>query len=136
MNTDLIRSLEPSQPSTELPAVRPGDTVRVEFRIVEGSRERVQPFQGVIIRMAGRGAASTITVRRIAAHGIGVERTFPLFSPRLESLSLLRSGHARRARLYFLRRRTGKAARLRDSRRRRPTLAGEPDLDVEDQPTD
>ena len=90
-----------------------GDTVRVRLRIVEGERERVQPFEGVVIRSQGRGPGANFTVRRVT-HTIGVERTFPLYSPRLEGLEVLRRGRVRRAKLYYLRGRTGKAARIRE----------------------
>lgn len=117
MAMDLLQSVEqqiPENPS--IPQLRPGDTVRVYLRIVEGDRERTQVFQGVVMRMRGRGANANFTVRRIAAHGIGVERTFPLRSPRLEKVEVLRHGHVRRAQLYFLRDRRGKSARLREKR--------------------
>ena len=119
---DLVKSLEHESMLDRPNAVavdklRPGDTVRVHFRIVEGKRERVQPFQGVIIRVRPGLADANITVRRIGAHGVGVERTFPLHSPRLEKVEMLRHAHARRANLYFLRQRTGKSARLREKRR-------------------
>lgn len=97
--------------------LHPGDTVRVHFRIVEGKRERVQPFQGVIIRKREGGLTSSITVRRVASHGVGVERTFPLHAPRLEKIEVLRNAHVRRANLYYLRDRAGKSARLREKRR-------------------
>lgn len=120
--SDLVRALEHEHlrhRPTEVPIqeFRPGDTVRVHFRIVEGRRERVQPFQGVIIRVRRGLANANITVRRVGAHGVGVERTFPLHSPRLEKVELLRHAHVRRANLYFLRQRTGKRARLREKRR-------------------
>ncbi|HIC93523.1 MAG TPA: 50S ribosomal protein L19, partial [Anaerolineae bacterium] len=99
-----------------IPEIRPGDTVRVHTRIVEGDRERVQVFQGTVIRVRKGGANASFTVRRIASHGIGVERTFPLNSPRLEKVEVLRHGHVRRARLYYLRERRGKAARLKEKR--------------------
>jgi large subunit ribosomal protein L19 len=125
--SDLVRSLEfenmmarPKEVPIE--ALRPGATVKVNFRIVEGRRERVQPFQGVIIRVRPGLASANITVRRIGAHGIGVERTFPLHSPRLESIQVMRQGHVRRANLYFLRQRTGKATRLREKRRLRVAM--------------
>ncbi len=97
--------------------LHPGDTVRVHFRIVEGKRERVQPFQGVVIRKREGGLSSSITVRRVASHGVGVERTFPLHAPRLEKVEILRNAHVRRANLYYLRDRAGKSARLREKRR-------------------
>jgi large subunit ribosomal protein L19 len=113
----LLESVE--QQATEnpnIPQLRPGDTVRVHLRIVEGDRERIQVFQGVVMRMRRSGANANFTVRRIAAHGVGVERTFPLRSPRVERVEVLRHGHVRRAQLYFLRGRRGKAARLRERR--------------------
>jgi large subunit ribosomal protein L19 len=119
---DLVRALEHENmrdrpDAVPVDAFRPGDTVRVHFRIVEGKRERVQPFQGVVIRVRPGLADANITVRRIGAHGVGVERTFPLHSPRLEKVERLRRAHVRRANLYYLRERTGKRARLREKRR-------------------
>lgn len=114
---DLIKSLEQElQPNPNIPQLRPGDTVRVHARIVEGERERVQVFQGTVIRLRKGGADANFTVRRIASHGIGVERTFLLHSPRLEKVQVRRRSHIRRAQLYFLRKRRGKAARLREKR--------------------
>lgn len=104
------------EPNPNIPPLRPGDTVRVHNRIVEGNQERVQVFQGTVMRIYGSGAKARFTVRRIAAHGVGVERTFFLTSPRLEKVEVLRSAHVRRARLYYLRERRGKAARLRSKR--------------------
>ena len=98
-----------------LPEFGAGDTVRVQARVVEGDRERLQPFEGVVIRVK-RGAAGNFTVRRIAS-GVGVERTFPFNSPRLESVTVTRKGRVRRSRLYYLRGRTGRAARVREARR-------------------
>ena len=113
---DLMRSLEQVEANPNIPAMRPGDTVKVHNRIVEGNRERTQVFQGTVMRIRGGGVNATFTVRRIAAHGVGVERTFMLHSPRVEKVEVLRHAHVRRARLYFLRERTGKAARLREKR--------------------
>jgi len=113
---DLLRYVEQVKTNPNIPQIRPGDTVRVHTRIVEGDRERVQVFQGTVIRVRKGGANASFTVRRIAAHGIGVERTFPLNSPRLEKVEVLRHGHVRRARLYYLRERRGKAARLKEKR--------------------
>jgi len=104
------------QLKTDVPQLRPGDTVRVHNRIIEGDRERVQVFQGVVMRLRGSGINTNFTVRRIAAHGVGVERTFLLHSPRVEKIEVLRHAHVRRAQLYFLRKRRGKAARLREKR--------------------
>ncbi len=93
--------------------VRVGDTVRVHFRIREGEKERVQVFQGVIIRRKGGGVSERFTVRKYS-YGVGVERIFPRHSPRVEKVEVVRSGRVRRAKLYFLRQRSGKAARLKD----------------------
>jgi large subunit ribosomal protein L19 len=93
---------------------RVGDTVRVHMRIVEGEKERVQVFQGVVIRRRGGGLSESFTVRKYS-YGIGVERIFPLHSPRIEKIEVVRSGRVRRAKLYFLRRRKGKAARLKET---------------------
>ena len=111
---DLIRSVENLK--EEVPDIAPGDTVKVHVRIVEGNRERVQVVQGVIIRIRGGGVNRTFTVRRVASHGVGVERTFLLHSPRVEKIEVLRRAHVRRAKLYFLRERSGKSARLRERR--------------------
>jgi large subunit ribosomal protein L19 len=114
---NLIESLERQlEPNPNVPELHSGDTVRVHARIVEGDRERVQVFQGTIISMHGGGANANFTVRRIASHGIGVERTFPLHSPRVERVEVLRRAHVRRAQLYYLRQRRGKQARLREKR--------------------
>ncbi len=114
---DVIRSIEREQQRDDVPNFGPGDTVRVHVKVVEGARERVQPFEGVVIRRRGGGINENFTVRRIASHGIGVERTFPVHAPRVDRIEVLRSGHVRRARLYFLRGRTGRAARIRERRR-------------------
>lgn len=98
------------------PDLRAGDTVRVHVRIVEGERERIQVFQGVVMRLRKGGMDANFTVRRIAAHGIGVERTFLLNSPRVERVEVLRRAKVRRKQLYFLRKYRGKAARLKEDR--------------------
>jgi large subunit ribosomal protein L19 len=123
MSSDLLRSVELQQQKedlglkSDLPNLRVGDDVQVHYRIVEGDRERIQLVRGTILRMRrGGGANANFTVRRIAAHGIGVERTFPLHSPRVEKIEVLRHAHVRRAKLYFLRGRQGKSARLREKR--------------------
>ena len=114
---DLLESLNRQlEQNAEIPELHPGDAVKVYVRIVEGQRERVQAFQGTVIRVRGGGANATFTVRRVASHGIGVERTFLLHSPRVDRVEVLRRAHARRARLYYLRERKGKAARLREKR--------------------
>ena len=111
---DLIQSVE--QLKAERPNIMPGDTVNVQVRIVEGSRERIQAFQGVVIAIKGSGMNELFTVRRVAAHGVGVERTFLLHSPRIEKVEVLRHAKVNRAKLYFLRQRSGKSARLKERR--------------------
>jgi large subunit ribosomal protein L19 len=113
--TDLIKSLE--APDRGFPELNAGDTVRVHVRIVEGNRERIQVFQGMVIRKRKGGQDANFTVRRTASHGIGVERTFLLRSPRIEKIEVLRHGKVRRAQLYYMRKLSGKAARLRERRR-------------------
>lgn len=98
------------------PALHSGDTVKVHVRIIEGDRERIQVFQGVVIRVRGGGNEANFTVRRIASHGVGVERTFLLKSPRVEKIEVLRHAKVRRAQLYYLRDLRGKAARLKEKR--------------------
>lgn len=101
---------------TDFPEFKTGDTVRVHVLIVEGNRERIQPFQGIVIRFRNvRGVNANFTVRRIAAHGIGVERTFRLHSPRIEKIEVLRRAKVRRAQIYYLRDLRGKAARLKEA---------------------
>lgn len=112
---DLIRSVE-SPDNPNIPDLRPGDSVRVHARIVEGDRERVQIFPGTVIRVKRGGNNASFTVRRTAAHGIGVERTFLLRSPRIDKVEVIRSSHVRRAKLYFLRERTGRHATLKEKR--------------------
>jgi large subunit ribosomal protein L19 len=117
MSSSLLQSVESFEPNTNIPEIRPGDSVRVHVRIVEGSTERIQVFQGIILRMhKGRGINGTFTVRRIASGGVGVERTFMYASPRVEKVEVVQRAHVRRAQLYFLRDRRGKAARLKEKR--------------------
>jgi len=99
---DVMKTLASEQLKADLPEVRPGDTVRLSVRVVEGARERLQAYEGTVLRVRGGGVNKQITVRRIAS-GIGVERTFLVHSPRLEKIEVVRHGHARRAALYFLR---------------------------------
>ena len=115
--SNLVDALVEQTPSQDHPQLAAGDTVKVHLRIVEGDRERVQIFQGVIIRLRGGGNDANFTVRRIASHGIGVERTFLLKSPRVEKIEVMRRAKVRRAQLYYLRDRRGKAARLKERRR-------------------
>ena len=112
---NIINVLEQEQLRSDIPDFRAGDTVRVHVKVVEGSRERIQMFEGLVIKRQGGGIRETFTVRRIAS-GVGVERTFPVHSPRLEKIDLLRRGIVRRAKLYYLRNLTDKAARIREKR--------------------
>ena len=116
MSQALLQEVEKSQIKTDLPVVAVGDTVDVHVRIIEGAKERIQVFSGVVIKIAGGGATETMTVRRIVANE-GVERIFPLHSPRVSKIEIKRHGDVRRAKLYFLRDRVGKKRRLRDRRR-------------------
>jgi large subunit ribosomal protein L19 len=109
---NVLDSLTPKK--TDRPRLAPGDTVRVHTLIVEGDRERVQVFQGTVIRIRKGGAQANFTVRRVASHGVGVERTFLLHSPRIDKIEVMRSSQTRRAQLYYLRDLQGKAARLRE----------------------
>ena len=113
---NVLHEIVADQIRTDLPTIVPGDTVRVSAKVVEGTRERIQAFEGLVMRLRNSGIASTITVRRIAS-GVGVERTFKLNSPRIEKIEVLRHGQVRRAKLYFLRDRVGKAATTLRERR-------------------
>jgi large subunit ribosomal protein L19 len=115
---DLVASVEQQQLKNkeDAPVLRPGDLVRVHILIFEGGKQRTQIFQGTVMRMRKGGANANFTVRRVAAHGVGVERTFPLHSPRVSKVEVLRHSHVRRAQLYYLRDRRGKAARLKEKR--------------------
>ena len=112
-----LMDLEQTQMKAELPDFRAGDTVRVHVRIIEGARERVQAFQGVVLGISGSGVRRTFTVRKVSS-GIGVERIFPLHSPRIDNIEVVRHGRVRRAKLFYLRKLRGKAARIRERRRR------------------
>jgi large subunit ribosomal protein L19 len=110
--TDLLKAVE-AKPNEKIPELRPGDTVSVHVRIKEGDRERIQEFKGTVIRLRKGGNEASITVRRVASNGIGVERTFLLRSPRIDKVVVERHNMVRRAQLYFMRGRTGKSARLK-----------------------
>ena len=112
---DAIRLVEASQIKKDRDGFAPGDTVRVHVKVVEGEKERTQVFEGVVIRRRGEGARASFTVRRIS-YGVGVERTFPLHSPRIDRVDVVRGGRVRRSKLYYLRQLAGKAARLRERR--------------------
>jgi len=109
---DLLKAVE-AKTNENIPALRPGDTVSVHVRIKEGDRERIQEFKGTVIRLRKGGNEASITVRRMASNGIGVERTFLLRSPRIDKIVVERHSQIRRAQLYFMRGRTGKSARLK-----------------------
>lgn len=112
---DYIRIIEEQQLKTDIPSFRPGDTVKVHVKIVEGARERIQIFEGLVIKRKGDGLRETFTVRRVS-NGVGVERTFPLHSPRIDKIEVVRKGIVRRAKLYYIRDLYGKAARIRERR--------------------
>ena len=112
---DAIRLVEAGQLKKDRQGFVPGDTVRVHVRVVEGEKERTQIFEGIVIRKRGEGGRASFTVRRIS-YGVGVERTFPLHSPRIEKVDVVRHGKVRRSKLYYLRSLAGKAARLKEKR--------------------
>ena len=109
--SNIIKELEKEQLRTDLPKLEVGDTVRVFVKVVEGNRERLQNFEGIVIKMQGGGIRETFTVRRVS-YGVGVERTFPYHSPRIGRIEVVRHGQVRRAKLYYLRNRVGKAAKI------------------------
>ena len=113
---NVIQQLEKEQQKEKVPALRAGDTVRVHAKVVEGTRERIQVFEGTVIRVTGGGLRMNFTVRRVT-HGIGVERTFMIHSPRIDKIDVLRHGDVRQGRLYYLRGKVGKEARIRERRR-------------------
>ena len=112
---NIIEVLEQEQLRSDIPEFRAGDTVKVHAKIVEGNRERIQVFEGVVISRSGSGVRENFTVRRIS-YGVGVERTFPVHSPRIDKIEVARRGIVRRAKLYYMRNLTGKAARIRERR--------------------
>jgi large subunit ribosomal protein L19 len=113
--TDFLKEVEKRNMKDDLPPFSAGDTVKVHVRVVEGGRERVQVFEGVVIRRQGSGARETFTVRRVT-FGIGVERVFPIHSPSISKIEVVKKGRVRRAKLYYLRKLTGKAARIKERR--------------------
>lgn len=110
-----LSAVERDQIKSSVPPFRAGDTVRVHIKVAEGGRDRLQAFEGVVIGRRGGGLREAFTVRRIS-HGVGVERTFPVHSPRVEKIEILRSGRVRRAKLYYLREKIGKETRIREKR--------------------
>ncbi|SHH15257.1 large subunit ribosomal protein L19 [Thermosyntropha lipolytica DSM 11003] len=113
---DIIRSIEEEYYKKDLPQFGPGDTVKVHVKVIEGNRERIQVFEGTVIKIRGEGLSKTFTVRRIS-FGVGVERTFPLHSPKIAKIEVVRRGKVRRARLYYLRELTGKKAKVKEKGR-------------------
>jgi len=113
---EIIRSIEAKQLRSDLPVINVGDTVRVWVKVVEGTRERLQAFEGTVIAKRNGGVRETFTVRRVS-YGIGVERTFPIHSPRVDRVEVIRHGKVRRAKLYYLRDRQGKAAKIKEVKR-------------------
>jgi len=111
--SDIIAQLSKEQIRTDLPKIAVGDTVNISVKVVEGTRERLQSFEGIVIKIQGGGIGQTFTVRRVS-YGIGVERTFPMNSPRIGGIKIIRHGRVRRAKLYYLRDRVGKAAKVRE----------------------
>lgn len=116
MNISLLNEVTQAQLRTDLPELRPGQTVRVDVRIREGEKTRIQAYEGVIIAMNGSGISKSIIVRKVS-YGVGVERTFPIHSPIVENITVLRVGKVRRAKLFYLRSRSGRRARLKEVRR-------------------
>jgi large subunit ribosomal protein L19 len=110
-----IAEIEQAQIRSDIPAFRPGDTLKVHVRVTEGNRSRIQIFQGIVIRRQGGGARETFTVRKIS-YGVGVERTFPVHTPAIEQIEVVTRGDVRRAKLYYLRSLRGKAARIKERR--------------------
>jgi LSU ribosomal protein L19P len=114
--TDLISLIETTQLKDDRPDFEPGDTVNVHLRVVEGDKERIQQYEGVVLQRRGSGSSQTFTVRKISS-GIGVERIFPVHSPRIAKIDLVRRGRVRRSKLFYLRERAGKAARIKERMR-------------------
>lgn len=112
---NIVQAITQEQLRQDLPSFRPGDTLKVHVKVIEGSRERIQLFEGVVIKRRGGGISETFTVRKIS-YGVGVERTFPLHSPKIDKLEVARRGKVRRAKLYYLRELRGKAARIKEIR--------------------
>ena len=115
MNLNLVNEITKEQMKSDLPDLRPGQTVRVDVKIKEGDKSRIQAFEGIVIKIQGSGIGKTFTVRKISS-GIGVERTFPVHSPVIDNITVVRKGKVRRARLFYLRNRSGKSAKIKEIR--------------------
>ncbi|MBY3618539.1 50S ribosomal protein L19 [Acinetobacter sp. CUI P1] len=113
---NILQAIAQEQLRKDIPSFRPGDTLKVHVKVIEGTRERIQLFEGVVIKRRGGGISETFTVRKIS-YGVGVERTFPINSPKIEKIEVARRGKVRRAKLYYLRELRGKAARIKEIRR-------------------
>ncbi len=116
MATDMMKLVEATQLKDGIPEIDSGDTVNVHVRVIEGEKERIQQYQGVVIALKGSGSKRTFMVRKVS-NGVGVERIFPIYSPRIAKIEVVRKGKVRRAKLYYLRERRGKAARIKEARR-------------------
>ena len=115
MNLNLVNEITKSQMRTDLPEIKAGMTIRVDVKIKEGNKERIQAFEGIVIKVQGSGIGETFTVRKLSS-GVGVERTFPNNSPLIDKITIIRVGKVRRAKLYYLRSRSGKSARIKEVR--------------------
>ena len=113
MNLNLVNEITKSQMRTDLPEIKAGMTIRVDVKIKEGNKERIQAFEGIVIKVQGSGIGETFTVRKLSS-GVGVERTFPINSPLIDKITIIRVGKVRRAKLYYLRSRSGKSARIKE----------------------
>lgn len=129
---NIIQSLEKAQFKEGIPAFRVGDTIRVHAKVVEGDKERIQVFEGVVIGRQGSGSREIVRVRKLS-YGVGVERLFPLHSPMIDKIELAKEGKVRRAKLYFLRELRGKAARIKEKERALASLAGATQTEATDQ---
>ena len=115
MNLNLVNEITKSQMRTDFPEIKAGITIRVDVKIKEGNKERIQAFEGIVIKVQGSGIGETFTVRKLSS-GVGVERTFPINSPLIDKITIIRVGKVRRAKLYYLRSRSGKSARIKEVR--------------------
>ena len=115
MNLNLVNEITKEQMRSDIPELRPGQTVRVDVKIKEGEKERIQAYEGIVIKVQGSGIGQTFTVRKISS-GVGVERTFPIHSPIIDKVTVVRKGKVRRAKLFYLRQRSGKSAKLKEIR--------------------